>query len=421
MADLPVLLGGTKIRTTPFPAHPRAVGGEAEAVARVLAGDCWLDGEATRLFEADLARFLGDSGQVVAVNSGGMALQMALRGLDIEPGDEVLMRVDTCVADAYSVFNAGGVPLFLDVDPSTANIDWSAADAVAGPRTKAIIAVHMWGRPEDLDAAQAFAARHGLRLIDDACLALGARWNGQTVGTFGDLGVFSFGWLKPLQAGGGGAIFARDEETARRLRTLRAWGDTEAEHGYRDQEELGWNGRMSEVLAAVLIEQLKAYPALLATLDRNASRLAQKLDFLPALSLWPSQVAVSAMAHTKFSLRVDEAMLRFSLDTLAAALEAEGVPDVWHAAFEPLTSLTFFAEDRWRTWAHAHPDHGRIRENYTRSYVGAEHIYRHGGITLGRNVLLSEDGVDDTAAILARIVENTEFLATWESSRPNDP
>ncbi|MDX9972810.1 MAG: DegT/DnrJ/EryC1/StrS family aminotransferase [FCB group bacterium] len=417
MPDLPVLLGGPPIRTQPFPAHPRALGGELEAIARVLAGDCWLDGEVTQLFEANLAQFLDSRGHIVAVNSGGMALQIALRALGIEPGDEVLMRVDTCVADAYSVFNAGGVPLFLDVDPETANIDWPAADALVGPRTKALIAVHMWGRPEDLTAAQAFAGRHGLGLIDDACLALGARWDQRPVGTFGDLGVFSFGWLKPLQAGGGGAVFTRDEETACRLRTLRAWGDTEGEYGRRDQEELGWNGRLPEIVAAVLTEQLKGYPALLETLRRNAAKLEEAIAHLPGLASWPTQSTATTSAHTKFSIRVDEPELGFSLDTLAAALEAEGVPDVWHAAFEPLTALTFFAEDRWRAWAHAHPDHRRVQDNYARSYDGAEHLYRHGGITLGRNVLLTDDAVDDTAAILARICKHAPQLAEWERTK----
>jgi dTDP-4-amino-4,6-dideoxygalactose transaminase len=343
-----------------------------------------------------------------------MALQVALRALGLEPGDEVLMRVDTCVADPYAVFNAGGVPLFVDANAETFGVDWTDAEKWVGERTKAVVAVHMWGRPEDMDAARAFAVRHGLRLIDDACLALGAAWDGEPAGTLGDVGVFSFGWLKPIQAGGGGAIFTRDEELARSMRSLRAWGDTEAEYGVRDQAELAWNGRISEILAAVLREQLKGYPEFVATLQRNAARLAEGIRGLNGIAPLPRAAKITAEAHTKFLLRVDEAALGFSLDTLAAALEAEGVPEVWHGAFEPLTSLSFFAEERWRTWAVGHGDLERVRRNYARPYEGAERLYRHSGIALGRQVLMSEDAADDAAAILRRICGNAERLATWE-------
>lgn len=414
--DRPALLGGTPIRSMPFAPYPRAFGGELDEVGQVLAGDRWLGGDVTRRFERELAGYLG-GGHTVAVNTGGMALQLAFRALGIEPGDEILVRIDTCVADAFAAFNAGAVPVFADVDPQTFRLDFASAEETVGPRTRALVAVHMWGRPEDMDAAQAFAARYNLLLIDDACLALGAEWRGRKAGTFGHAGVFSFGWLKPFQAGGGGAIATAEEPLARELRALRAWGDLEEEFGARDQKELAWNGRLSDILAAVLSAQLKGYPAYLAELQRNAQALEYLLEGLPGIRPLPRDARVTAEAHTQFPLQVDESALGCSLDTLAAALEAEGVPGVWHAAFEPLTALTFFTSGRWRTWAVGHPDHARLERNYARPYPGAERLYRHAGIGLGRNVLASgEEGVRDTAAILARICAHAHALAAWEQS-----
>lgn len=412
--DLPVLLGGRPVRAVPFPPFPRAFGGELDEVRAVLESEHWLDGEATRRFEEALAQYLG-AAHAVAVNTGGMALQIAFRVLGIHPGDEILFPVNTCVADAFAAFNAGAVPIFADTRPDDFRLDWDSVERTIGPYTRAIVAVHLWGRPEDMDAAADTARRHGLPLIDDACAACGAEWRGVKVGTLGRVGVLSFGAQKPFQAGGGGALITDDPELARAMRVSRAWGDKTREYGLRDQDELAWNGRISDVLAAVLLAQLRGYPAHLERMETNAARLERLLDGMPGLSPLPHDDRITAQARTQFVFRADEDALGFSLDTLAAALEAEGLPSIWHAGFEPVPTLSFFAEGRWRAWAAAHPDHARLAENYARPYPGAERGFDHTGISIGRNILCgAPQDVDDAARILARIADHAPRLAEWE-------
>jgi perosamine synthetase len=134
-SNLPVILGGKPIRTKPYSPYPRTFGSEKEAAAKALDSDNWLSGSITRKFEEALAEYTG-SRYAVAVNSGGMALQIALRGLGLEPGDEVVMKVDTCVADAFAVINAGGVPVFADTNPQTFQLDWDSVEKAISPRSR---------------------------------------------------------------------------------------------------------------------------------------------------------------------------------------------------------------------------------------------------------------------------------------------
>jgi dTDP-4-amino-4,6-dideoxygalactose transaminase len=412
--SLPVLLGGKPIRAEPYEPFPRTFGDELDEVRAVLAGHDWLSGPVTERFEAAFAEYIGVR-YAVAVNTGGMALQIALRCMGIEPGDEVLVQVDTCVADAFAIVNAGAVPIFADSDPETFMLDWSSVEETIGPCTKAIVPVHMWGRPEDMDAVADIANRHRLLVLDDACLAIGAEWRGRKVGTLGQAGVFSFGCLKPFQAGGGGAIVTDDDSLAREMRASRSWGETTDEFGIRDQRELAWNGRISDVLSAVLLAQLRGYPTHLATLQENAVKLERMIEPLPGIRLMPRDRRITAQAHTQFLFKIDEDALGVSLETFAQALQAEEIPMVWHGAFEPMTTLSFFRGGRWRTWAAGHSDHERLADNYTRPYPGAECGYYHVGVSIGRNVLFSgARAVEDTARMIERICLNAPRLAGWE-------
>jgi dTDP-4-amino-4,6-dideoxygalactose transaminase len=412
--SLPVLVGGEPICTAPYAPFPRTFGDELEGVRAVLAGDNWLNGPATKRFEDAFAEYIG-ARNVVAVNTGGIALQIAMRCLGIEPGDEVLVQVDTCVADAFAIFNAGAAPIFADSNPETFMLDWDSIAATIGSRTKAIVPVHMWGRPEKVDAVAEVAKRHNLLVIDDACLACGAEWRGKKVGTFGQAGVFSFGCLKPFQAGGGGAIVTDDDSLAREMRVSRSWGETTDEFGIRDQRELAWNGRISDLISAVLTAQLKGYPAHLATLQENARRLERMIEGLPGIRLMDQDERITAQAHTQFTFKIEEQELGITLNTFAEALQAEGIPMVWHGAFEPMTTLSFFRGGRWRRWAVGHTDHDRLAENYSRPYPGAQRGFYHVGISIGRNVLCSGNrAVEDTARIIERICANAGRLAEWE-------
>lgn len=358
-----------------------------------------------------MAEYLGIQ-HAVTVNTGGMALQIALRALGLKPGDEVLMQVDTCAADAFAVFNAGLVPIFADSDPEKFSLDWESAEATVSERTKAIIPVHIWGRPEDLDKTRDFAMRHNLFILDDSCLALGAEWRSKRTGTFGSAGVFSFGSLKPFQAGGGAAIVTEDGDLARELRVSRSWGEMQVEYGFRDQRELAWNGRVPEVVSAILLGQMEGYQEHLSTLQENASRLEGLIKDFPGIRLLAKDDRITSQAHTQFRFNVGEKDLGMSRAIFARALEAESIPLVWHGAFEPMTTLSFFRKGNWRTWAAGYPDLNRLEENYSRPYPGSEWGFNHVGMSIGRNVLCSGlEALRDTANIIERICVNLQRIA----------
>src|SRR5262249_10780538 len=215
-------MGGT------FGVYPRVMGNEIAAVSEILRGSQWNmtygRGLAHERLEAEFAEASGTR-EAVAVASGGVALQMSLRALGLKPGDEAIHQVDTCAATAMALMNAGVTPIFAGISDQSFMLDIADVERRIGPQTKAIVATHMWGNPENMPALRALAQAKGLNLIEDACLGLGAIVDGKPAGSWGDVGVFSFGCVKPIQTGEGGMIVTSDDALARELRSLRHWGD----------------------------------------------------------------------------------------------------------------------------------------------------------------------------------------------------
>jgi dTDP-4-amino-4,6-dideoxygalactose transaminase len=371
--------------------YPRPMAGEVAAATAVLRSSQWNMTAGQELahhrLEAAFAEYVGVP-HAVAVNTGGMALQMSMRALGLGPGDEVVLQVDTCSATALAVVAAGCTPVFADISERTFMLDPAALERVVGPRTKAVIATHMWGNPEDLATVDAVAQRHGLVVIEDACLALGARAQGQMCGASGRTGVFSFGCIKPIQGGEGGMIVTGDEALARELRAMRHWGDRTLEFGVRDTPLPAWNGRMSEIVAAVVTEQLKGYPRHLAGLRAAVAELQSFLARHDGIEVVLGTAASPAdCAFTQVVLRLDEAKTGWRKSVLKDALYERGVP-VWHANFEPITSLSLFKGDAWRRWLPL-ADAERTAANYSGPHRTAERVYAETGLGLGKMNFLS--------------------------------
>jgi dTDP-4-amino-4,6-dideoxygalactose transaminase len=374
-----------------FGVYPRIMGDEVRAVTGVLRGSQWNmaygKGLAHERLEADFADFVGVR-EAVAVGSGGVALQMSLRVLGVEPGDEVIHQVDTCSATAMAVMNAGGTPIFADIAQRTFMLDESSIRAWQSPATKALIATHMWGNPESMGALRGYAAEHGWKLVEDACLALGAVVDGRSAGSWGDLGVFSFGCIKPIQGGEGGMIATNDSALAKELRAMRHWGDRTIEFGVRDVTELSWNGRMSELVAAVVREQLRGYPRHLADLRDAVAQFSTFVGTRPGLGLvLGNSVNVRDSAFTQIVLRLDEELLGLSKQALFDGLRARGVA-VWHANFEPINTLSLFRQGIWRKWIKI-GDVDRVARNYASSFPSSELIFSRTGLGLGKMNFLS--------------------------------
>jgi len=209
-------------------------------------------GEEVGLFEDKFAAYCG-ADHCVGVSSGTDALHLALRAFNIGPGDEVITAANTFIATAMAISHAGATPVFVDVSPQDYNIDVDLIERAITPRTKAIIPVHLYGQPADMDAVLSIARRHDLVVIEDAAQAHGAKFRGLPAGSMGDAGCFSFYPGKNCGAyGDGGAVVTNNREIADRLRLLRNYGQS-----VKNQHSMvGYNSRLDTLQAAVLLVKL---------------------------------------------------------------------------------------------------------------------------------------------------------------------
>ena len=374
--------------------YPRMMGNEIEAVSEVLKSSDWNmaygKGLVHEKLENRFAEYIGVN-NAVAVNTGGMAIQMSLRLLGLKPGDEVIHQIDTCSANAFAVMNAGCTPIFSDISLETFMLLEDDVNKMISENTKVLMPVHMWGNPERIDMIMNIAQKHNLIVLEDACLSLGALYHGKKVGSFGTVGVFSFGCVKPIQAGEGGMIVTNDDKLAKELRSLRHWGDRTLEYGVRDTTTLAWNGRMSEIVAAVLLEQLKGYPDHLKKLQENVSLFAESIKAYEGIDILQKCDPNCTPAYSQVVVKINENETGLSKKEIMDKLYTRGI-SVWHANFEPINSLSFYKNNEWGKWI-LKGDVEKARENYRRCFVNSYKVYTSMGIGLGKMNFLSKGNV----------------------------
>lgn len=245
---------------------------EKRAVCEVLESRWLAQGPRVAAFEKAFAEFCGTQ-YAIATSSGTTALQTAVLALGVGRGDEVITTPFTFIASANAVLFAGAKPVFVDIDERTYNMNPDLIEAAITPRTKAILPVHLFGHPCDIEAIMEIAARHGLAVIEDACQAHGATVRGRKVGTFG-VGCFSFYPTKNITTAEGGIITTNDAELTDRAQLLR-------NHGQRERyyhETIGYNFRMTEIQAAIGSVQLHKIEQFTATRRANAAYLTPRLE-----------------------------------------------------------------------------------------------------------------------------------------------
>ncbi len=224
-----------------------------QAVNRVLDSGQFILGEEVASFESEFARYVG-ARHGIAVNSGTSALHLALLAAGVGPGDEVITVPFTFVATVAAIGYTGARAVFVDIDPRSYTLDVTRLDAAVTPRTKAILPVHLYGQPADMDPILQIARRHRLIVIEDAAQAHGAEYKGRRVGSFGAFGCFSFYPGKNLGAyGEGGLVVTSNPESADIIRSLRDWGQTRRYHHVRR----GYNYRMDGLQGAILRVKLR--------------------------------------------------------------------------------------------------------------------------------------------------------------------
>ncbi len=322
---------------TPFSPWPSFTQEEAEAISRVLLSNKvnYWTGQECREFEKEFATWCG-SEYAIALANGTLALDLALKVLDIGPGDEVVVTSRTFLASASSIVTAGAVPVFADVDRDSQNITADTVRAVLTPRTRAIICVHLAGWPCEMDEIMALAEEKGLYVIEDCAQAHGARYKGRAVGSIGHFGAWSFCQDKIMTTGGeGGMLTMNRRDWWKKAWSYKDHGKSwdavyEREHppGFRwVHESFGTNWRMTELQGVIGRIQLSRMPEWHAARKANALRLADAAEACPALRV-PLPAAEVEHAWYKFYMFVRPEMLGvgWSRDRIMAEINAAGVP-----------------------------------------------------------------------------------------------
>jgi dTDP-4-amino-4,6-dideoxygalactose transaminase len=316
--------GGQPACRINWPAWPVHDAAEREGLLAVLESGKWWYGEKVRQFEAEFAAFQGARYGVTATN-GTTAIEMALKGLGVLEGDEVIVPPYTFIATASAVITVGAIPVFADILPDSLCLDPADVERKITARTKAIIPVHVAGYVADMDRLNALAQRHHLRVLEDAAHSWGSRWKGQGTGTLGDCGTFSFQVSKNITAGEGGIMVTNDEALAELCRSYTNCGRRKGGAWY-DHDLLGSNLRLTEFQAAILLAQLGRLEQQIARRQASARLLDDALHALPGIRLLAPEPRMTRRSYHIYIFRVDEAVLGRSRDEFLAALNAEGVP-----------------------------------------------------------------------------------------------
>jgi dTDP-4-amino-4,6-dideoxygalactose transaminase len=285
-----------------------------EAVERVLASGQFIMGPEVKAFEEEVAKYLGVK-HAVGVNSGTDALFISLRALGIGPGDEVITTPFTFFATAEAISHVGATPVFVDVEVHTFNIDPSLIEERITDRTRAILPVHLFGRPAEMDRIMALAHKHGLKVIEDCAQSFGARYDGKQTGTIGDAGAYSFFPSKSLGAyGDGGLIATNDDALAETARMLRAHGAKKKYHN----EMVGYNSRLDSLQAAILRVKLPHVDFWNESRRRVAALYNELLEGVPGIIV--PEIVEGHVFH-QYTVRLN----RSNRDEVQARLRESGV------------------------------------------------------------------------------------------------
>jgi perosamine synthetase len=297
---------------------------EIDAVTAVLRTPHLSLGPELGAFEAELAAY-HQVRNAIAVSSGTAGLHLSLLVLGIGPGDEVIIPSFAFIAVANAVLQVGATPVFADIDPVTLNLDPAAVEAAVTLRTRALLVVHTFGVPANMAALQSIAHRYGLKIVEDACEAIGAVvGDGITrrpAGSFGDLAVLGFYPNKQMTTGEGGAVLANSPPHAARLRSLRNQGRV-AGAGWLDHGEPGFNYRLSELACALGRAQFARIEEMLACRQAAAERYNDMLSKMNGLELPPTNLPNLRISWFVYVVRLPEKMNR---DRIQAALAARGI------------------------------------------------------------------------------------------------
>jgi dTDP-4-amino-4,6-dideoxygalactose transaminase len=312
---------------------------EIDAVLGVLKTSALSIGPQIVSFEKAIADFT-EASHAIGVNSGTSGLHLAMIAAGITDGDEVITPSFSFVASANVIIYERGKPVFVDINPKTGNIDPPLIERAITPRTKAILPVHAFGQPADMDPIREIARRHNLVVIEDACEALGAEYNGQKAGTLGDVAVFAFYPNKQITTGEGGMMVTNREDWANLFRSLRNQG-RDVFDAWLNHTRLGYNYRLDEMSAALGVAQMLRIEELLNNRARVAGWYNERIDEIPGISKPFIAPTTTRMSWFVYVIRCEQGVDRNKVMT---HLEQRGIPS--RPYFTPIHLQPFY-QDRF--------------------------------------------------------------------------
>ncbi len=320
-------------------ARPDIAEQDIQAVVDVLRTSYLSLGPKLGEFEEAFRRFTG-ARYSVAVSSGTAALHLAVKSLGIGPGDEVITTPFSFVASANCILFENARPVFVDIDPTTFNINPELIQENITEKTKAILPVHIFGRPVNMDSIMQIARKHGLSVIEDACEALGAFWKDRHVGTIGDIGTFAFYPNKQMTTGEGGMIVTNEQSLAELCRSLRNQG-RDSHKGWLQHQRLGFNYRISDMSCALGISQLKRLHKFLKRRDQVADRYREFLGEIEEIELPPYQMDNAHLSWFLYVIQLKDSN-REQRDQFLQHLRSQGV--ACSDYFSPIHLQPYFRE-----------------------------------------------------------------------------
>jgi len=419
--------GGQPTRTKPFTGWPVLDHREEELLLKVLRSGKWWryafgqgvelaepeKGERSQvvLFQEEFARHHGCRYGIAAAN-GTATLEMGLRALNFNIGDEVIVPAYTYVASATCVLQNNLVPIFVDIHPDTYNIDPDKIEEAITPRTKAIIVVHFGGQPADMDRILAIANKHRLIVIEDAAHAHGCEWKGQKAGSFGAIGSFSFQASKNMTSGEGGILISNDQKLAAECESL-MWAGRQVGRPWYEFHRLGWNYRLTEFQAAILRIQLQRLDEQCRHRERMARYLSAKLSGGDGIAPLVHDSRTTLHGYHIYMFRYDEKRVGLTREKFIRALCAEGIPGFGGYAY-PLYKNPMFIEKRFingsfplGTQYHDDIDYA----SFERKCPVSERACKSEALWLPQNMFLgSEQDMDDIANAVKKVLAGKNEL-----------
>ncbi|RJP19349.1 MAG: DegT/DnrJ/EryC1/StrS family aminotransferase [Candidatus Omnitrophota bacterium] len=340
----PAALGGTAVRSQGFPSWPQIQDNDRESMKDVLEkkGWCRLNGDYVNTFEQEYAKLTGAK-ECLAVANGTSALLTSLNALGVGPGDEVIVPPYTFVATINVVLLQHALPIYVDTDRETFQIDAQKIEARITDKTKCIIPVHLGGNVADLDTILAIGKKHNIPVVEDACQAHLAEWKGEKVGTLGATGCFSFQVTKNLSGGEGGAVLCDDEELMDRCYSFHSNGrERTNKYGYGYIHN-GMNARMTEFQGALLLQQMTRLEEQSKTREQNADYLTKQFNEIPGITPEKMYEGTTRNAYHLYMFRYDkEKFAGLPRSKFIEALNKEGIS--CGSGYSPLNKQKFMEE-----------------------------------------------------------------------------